>query len=232
MQLYANHRFGKLVQIQMLDSRQHRSPIACLGTEDNGGPGARCVTLFNAARTKLGKQQEEWMRSELTANHAQWNILAQGTPMAHVDMDPGDGVAYRRDSWDGYPAARQRFMDTLTETKATNPVVIDGDIHAFQVADLNRQANDVATPVIASELTTTSITSSGISQRQLDQRRAFNPNVLLSDSSKHGYLLLDINRERMRADLVTVDTIKQPDSARGLMASYVVENGKPGPVKA
>jgi alkaline phosphatase D len=232
MLLYANHRFGNLVQIQMLDSRQHRSPIACLGDEDEGPPGARCASLFNTTRTKLGKQQEEWLRTELTANHAHWNVLAQGTPMAHVDTDPGPGVAYRRDSWDGYPAARQRLMDTLSETNAANPVIIDGDIHAFQVASLNKQANDVATPLIASEFTTTSITSSGISQRQLDQRRSFNPNILLSDSSKHGYLLLDITRERVHADLVTVDTIKQPEAARGLMASYVVENGKPGPVQA
>jgi alkaline phosphatase D len=232
MLLYANHRFGNLVQIQMLDSRQHRSPAACLGDEDDGGPGARCASLFAAARTKLGKQQEEWLRKELAANHAHWNVIAQGTPMAHVDLDPGPGVAYRRDSWDGYPAARQRFLDMLAETKATNPVIIDGDIHAFQVANLNRQANDVATPIVASELTTTSITSSGISQRQLDLRRSFNPNVLLSDSSKHGYLLLDINRERIHTELVTVDTIKQPESARDLLASYVVENGNPGPVKA
>jgi alkaline phosphatase D len=232
MQLYASHHFGNLAQIQMLDSRQYRSPAACLGAEDDGGPGARCASLFDTARTNLGKQQEDWLRTELTTNHAQWNVMAQGTPMAHVDLDPGPGVAYRRDSWDGYPAARQRFLDSVAGTKASNPVIIDGDIHAFQVANLNKQANDITTPVIASELTTTSITSSGISQRQLDQRREQNPNVLLSDSSKHGYLLLDIDRKRILADLVTVDTIKQPDAARGLIASYVVENGKPGPVKA
>ena len=150
--------------------------------------------------------------------------------MAHVDLDPGPGVAYRRDSWDGYPAARQRLMDTLADTSVRNPVILDGDIHSFQIANLHRRANDITSPVIASEFTTSSITSGGISQRALDERRQANPNVLLSDSSRHGYLVMEFTRERAQSDLVTVDTIRQPQSPRGLLSRYIVENGKAGPI--
>jgi alkaline phosphatase D len=231
MQLHAQRSFGNLLNIHMLDSRQHRSPLACRGADDDGGPGARCASLFDSTRTKLGQQQETWLSGNLAKSSARWNVLAQGTPMAHVDLDPGEGVAYRRDSWDGYPAARQRLLDTLVNTKTNNPIIVDGDIHAFQVANLNAKANDPTSPIIASEFTTDSITSSGISQTRLDQNRQNNPNILFSDSRQRGYTLLDFSPHTMRADLVTVESIRTQDADRNLLASFVVENGKPGPVK-
>lgn len=230
LQLYAQRNFGRLVQINMLDSRQFRSPLGCRGGEDTGG-AASCKSLFDAARTKLGKQQEAWLNASLAKTTARWNILAQGTPMAHVDGDPGEGVAYRRDIWDGYPAARQRILDTLANAKVGNPIVLDGDIHAFQVANINRQANDLNTPVIASEFTTDSITSGGISQTRLDINRQLNPNLLYNYSGQRGYLRMDFTPTHTRADLITVETIKRRDAARNLHASFVVEDGKPGPVR-
>jgi alkaline phosphatase D len=186
--------------------------------------------VFDAAPTKLGKQQEAWLYAALGQSKARWNLLAQGTPMAHVDLDPGPGVAYRRDSWDGYPAARQRLLDAVVATQVSNPVVIDGDIHAFQVANLNKQANEIESRIVASEFTTTSITSSGVGQRALDERRKTNPNVLLSDATLHGYLLMEFKRDHTQTDLVTVDTIRQREAMRGVMARYIVENGKAGPI--
>jgi alkaline phosphatase D len=231
MQLYTQCNYGRLLQINMLDSRQYRSPLGCRGPEDTGG-NASCASLFDAARTKLGELQEHWLGASLANSRARWNVLAQGTPMAHVDGDPGEGIAYRRDIWDGYPAARQRLLDALANTKTSNPVVIDGDIHAFQVAQINRIANDLSSPVIASEFTTDSITSGGISQARLDQNRSINPNLLYSYSQHRGYLTLEFERDQVRADLVTVESIRDQNAGRNLLASFVVENGKPGPVKA
>jgi alkaline phosphatase D len=227
--LYREYKFGSLAQICMLDSRQYRSPQACL---DQEGPGASCPELFDKQRTKLGTEQERWLKTKMGGSRARWNLLACGTPMAHVDFDPGPGVAYRRDSWDGYPAARQRLMEAIIDTKLSNPVVLDGDIHAFQVANLHRQANDIASPVVASELTTTSISSPGISQAALDARRAINPNVLLSDARHRGYLRLDVRRGELSADLIAIDSIQTQQSPDHILASYAIEDGKAGPVKA
>lgn len=231
MLLYAQCNYGRLLQINMLDSRQYRSPLGCRGAEDTGG-SASCASLFDASRTKLGELQEHWLNTSLANSRAQWNVLAQGTPMAHVDGDPGEGFAYRRDIWDGYPAARQRLLDSLAATKTRNPIVVDGDIHAFQVANINRVANDLSSPIIASEFTTDSITSGGISQARLDQNRSINPNLLYSYSQRRGYLTLEFERDKVRADLVTVESIREQNAGRNSLASFVVENGKPGPVKA
>jgi alkaline phosphatase D len=228
MRLFAQSNFGRLIRINMLDSRQYRSPLACLG---DGGGGASCAAMFDAARTKLGNEQEAWLADSLRSTRARWNVLAQGTPMAHVDGDDGEGVSYRRDIWDGYPAARQRLLDTLANAKVSNPVVIDGDIHAFQVAQINRQANNLDSPVIASEFTTNSITSGGVGQARLDLNRKLNPNLLYNYSGHRGYLTMEFTAKNVRADLVTVDSIREKGAGRNLHASFVVENGSPGPVR-
>jgi alkaline phosphatase D len=227
MHLYASSTYGNLLQFHMLDSRQYRSPLICL---DDEGPGVHCAAIFDNTRTMLGKQQEAWLKSALVRRRTRWNVLAQGTPMAHADLDPGPGVGYRRDVWDGFPAARQRLLNTLVGLKVDNPVMINGDIHAFQVANINMRANDITSPVIASEFTTTSITSGGMSQRGFSERLKTNPNILLADGTRRGYLLLEFNHERAQADLITVDTIREPTATRGSMGRYVVENGKPGPI--
>ncbi len=232
MRLYADNTFGNLVHIQMLDTRQYRSPLGCLGEEDTGGPGARCAALFNEARTKVGREQESWMNRSLANSKARWNIVAQGTPMAHVDLDYGTGIAYRRDGWDGYPAARQRVLDMFADHKVSNPVVVDGDIHAFQVANLNRYADKLDSPIIASEFTADSITSGGGGPGRLEQNRLNNPNLLFNDNRLRGYLTLEFNAKELRANLVNVESIRQPDAARSLLASFIVEHGKPGPVKS
>ena len=113
-----------------------------------------------------------------------------------------------------------------------NPVVLSGDIHAFAVANLNRRAQDASSPIVASEFTTTSITSQPVAQKALDERRKENPSLLWLDGSRRGYLRLDITPERLRADLVAVDDVTRPVSSRSVQASYVVEAGRPGPQRA
>src|SRR4029450_4427576 len=138
---------------------------------------------------------------------AQWNVLAQGTVVAYVDEQPGPGERFWTDGWNGYPAARARLLDALATSRARNPVVPRGDIHAFAVANLNRVAANPDTPVVASEFTTTSITSQSVAQKALDARRGDNPSLLMLNGERRGYLRLDVTRERIQADLVAIDSV-------------------------
>jgi alkaline phosphatase D len=226
--LYGQYSFGSLLSIQMLDSRQYRSYRACVN--ERSDIGARCAELYDPQRSKLGMQQEAWLTQSLKKNRARWNVLAQGTPMAHMNLDSGGKRAYSRDAWDGYQAARQRLLDTIATQHVRNPVVIDGDHHAFLVAKLNRQAHRVDTPVLASEFTTTSISSPLYPQPLLDTRRRNNPNLLLADSHRHGYLLMELTNQQLQTQLITVDTVTRTDARRSVLASYIVPNGKPGPI--
>src|SRR6185503_19822874 len=112
--------------------------------------------------------------------------------------------------------------------KVSNPVVLSGDIHAFLVNDVNARATDVESPIVATELVTSSISSVAAAQQTFDAWRAENPNVLLARSDHRGYLRVAVEPQQLRADLVAVDDATRADSPTHVLASFDVENGKPG----
>jgi alkaline phosphatase D len=224
---YTTRAFGTLVNLIMLDGRQYRSTQAC-----EGGPLVLpCAELLAEERTMLGSAQEEWLKGALTGSRARWTLLGQQTLFAHVDESPDKEVRYWADNWNGYPAARARLVNFMAERKIRNPVVLSGDIHAFLVNDVNAHANDPASPIVATELVTSSISSNGRSQQDYDVWKPKNANVHLARSDTRGYLRLSVKQERLHADLVAVDDIKRDDSPTHVLAAYDIEDGKPGVVR-
>lgn len=228
MRLFTQRSFGQLASITMLDSRQYRSPLACTARARRNSRTANCEELFDIKRSKLGELQENWLGAQMLASRARWNLFPQGTIMAYVDEQPGPGEAFWNDSWNGYPAARLRFLEMLAQTRLANPVVLSGDIHAFLVSNLHRVPADPGSPGLATEFVTTSITSQGANQLKVDATRANNPAVLLANAERRGYVLLDIRPERLQADLIAMNSVTDRAAGRFVQASFVVENGKPG----
>jgi len=224
--LYTQRSFGDLVTLCMLDGRQYRSLQAC-----GGGDAAPCPELFAGQRTMLGAAQEEWLVATLGTSGTRWNLLGQQTLFAHFDQGDGDEHRYRVDSWNGYPAARARLVDFLATRRAANPVILSGDIHAFLVNDVNARADDLGSPIVATELVATSISSQGPRQQGFDSWRPKNPNVHLARSDQRGYLRLDVRPDRLHADLIGVDDVTRADSPTHVLASFDVADGTPGVVR-
>ena len=99
----------------------------------------------------LGAAQEAWLDRQFAASRAPWNIVAQQTLMAQLDVQPGEGQRFWTDGWDGYPAARRRLLESMAARRLANPVVIGGDVHMNFVADLKLDFDDAKSPVVASE---------------------------------------------------------------------------------
>jgi alkaline phosphatase D len=110
----------------------------------------------------------------------------------------------------------------------SNPVVLSGDIHAFLVNDVHAVAADHDSPVIATELVTSSISSQGAAQQALDRWRPENPNVQLARGHYRGYARVAVQPELLHADLVAVDDVARADSGVHVLAAFDVESGKPG----
>ena len=230
LRLYEQRSFGDLASIFMLDQRQYRSPQACPKKGRSGGNRVTdCPERVEPGRTMLGERQEHWLEAGLSSSETSWNLLGQGTVMTYIDELPGPGERFWTDNWNGYPAARQQLLETLSSTQAPNPVVLSGDIHAFLAAHLNQIPQQPDSPVVASEFATTSISSQATPQKSLDRRGRDNPNLLLLDGRYRGYLRLDLDRQRLRADMVAMDTVSRARSGSHVLASFVVENGVPGP---
>jgi alkaline phosphatase D len=235
MRLYASRSFGDLASIVLLDQRQYRAPEACPPLGRAGGhrvDESKCPELDDPSRTMLGGRQEAWVQGQLTSSQTRWNLLAQGTLMGHNNEAALPEHRYWTDAWNGYPAARERLMKFLSERKVANPVVLSGDIHAFVVSGLHLKAADLDSPIVAPEFVATSISSDAVPESYFETARKLNPNLLTATGEHRGYVRLDITPEHLRADLVSIDTVKTPDAGRSTLVSYVVEAGKPALVRA
>jgi len=193
-----------------------------------------CPTLLDARRTMLGAEQEAWLEQGLETSGARWNVLAQQTLMApSSQLPPGDpsGGRFWTDGWDGYPAARRRLLDTLVRTKASNPLVLGGDVHTFYASELRADVErpvSTTNPVVATEFTGTSITSDSRPQQRTSQYVAMNPHIRYGRSDRRGYMLVELTPNETRTRFLGIDDVKDPKTIQRELAAFRVAHGRPG----
>ena len=234
--LYTRLGFGNLANFHVLDDRQYRSPQAC-PRPGRGGSNtvdvADCAEIADPMRTMLGATQEKWLEAGLDASKAKWNILAQQTTMAQLDQKSGPGRRAWTDGWDGYPAARKKLIDFIAERKVANPVVIGGDVHMFFANDIKRDFDNPNSQTVASEFVGTGITSqASFTQDMLNRFLPENPHVKLADNRFRGYARMEVTQQQIVTDLRALDSVRESGAACSTLATFVVEDGKPGPQRA
>jgi len=238
MRIYQRYDWGKLARFHVLDDRQYRAYLAC---EPKGRGGSSsvllrsCPALSARNRSMLGREQEQWLAQGLSSSQARWNILAQQTLMAQNSQLPilkeGDG-RFWTDGWDGYPAARQQLMDTLHTSRASNPLVLSGDVHSFFASELTRnptRPRSAGNPVIATEFCSTSITSPSRPQTRTEQYLKMNPAIKYGRSDQRGFMLLTITPASTSAYFLALADVHNSASPIARAASFTVQNGQPRP---
>ncbi|MCI0393852.1 MAG: alkaline phosphatase D family protein, partial [Chloroflexi bacterium] len=213
MRIHTHLDWGLAARFYLLDTRQYRSWQACPRKGRRGGSNTvdieQCPRLPAPGRSMLGRAQERWLEQALGESRAAWNLVAQTTSMAQFDTRPGPGRRAWTDGWDGYPAARQRFLDFVSGRRIANPVVLGGDVHSFNVNQLKLDFDDPASPVVASEFVCTSITSQAWAQERLNQYLPDNPHMLHSDSRFRGYARAEVGAKRMQVDLRARESVQR-----------------------
>ena len=227
--LYRRLQYGSLANFLVLDGRQYRSDQPC-----GDGIKAPCEEFMRGRRTMLGATQERWLLRELQASHSEWNILANQVRMTVVDQMPGPGELYSMDQWAAYDDARRRLIGGLLDSKVLNPVVITGDIHSNWVGDLKLDYRELRSPVVATELIGTSITSGGDghdSDPAVESYLSENPQIKLYNSQR-GYVRCEVTRESLTADFRVVQKVTVPESPISTRARFITQNGRPGAQRA
>ena len=236
MRVYDRFTFGDLIEISLLDGRQYRSREACYRAPNKGGghleTNAGCPERLDPGRTMIGFDQEAWLYSNLAHSKAQWNLIAQDVLMAQL-REKQDGVdAFWTDDWDGYPANRARLLQHIHDSKVANPVVASGDIHSFFANDLKLDFDDTTSPIVATEFVGTSISSYGPPYDPIKQALPDNPHVHFFESRRRGYVVVDLQRDKMQVQMRAVSDAHDPKAGIETLKSYVVESGRPGVVEA
>jgi alkaline phosphatase D len=226
--LYSQQRFGRLASIVLIDDRQYRDDHAC---NTGGKLGSStidpqtCAIWDDPKRTLLGAAQEQWLDGVLAQPGATWTIFGQQTLFGQRDFKPGEGRLLWNDGWDGYPAARKRFTDTLQRRSVANPVLLGGDVHENWVGHVKA---DYAKPDSASvgiELCGTSVTSRSAGNSRIAPVLAENPHFIFADSDRKGYGVVEFTPQRLSARLRVVDDVTRRDTRIETLASFTAAAG-------
>lgn len=235
MQIRRSIDIGRLLRLNIPDTRQFRdTETPCANSSDPtfafGVYERNCAAVNDPRRSMLGAEQEAWLSRRLQHSEATWNIIATTVKMTPFDMQH-HGELYRYlQSWDGYPAERNRLLDRIVEAGTHNPVSLSGDIHSFLVSRVVRNVGDHPRNAPMTELVGTSISSLWPEPLAAPMRNALsdNPHVNYFDSEKRGYLRCTFTPDECLADLRTISSALQPSGLVGTSARFVIHNGLTG----
>ena len=222
--IYRRLRFGDLMDVSVVDTRQHRTDQPC-----GDGIKPRCEDAYSEDATMFGSEQEEWLFDGLAASASRWNVIANQVPVGEIDNVPGPEGTYSMDRWDGYVAARRRFLEFVRD-HASDVVVLTGDVHANWVADLKPDFADGAAAPVATEFICTSLSSGGDGADESDFGRrglAANPHMRFFNGQR-GYVRCTVGRDLWTSDYRVVEYVSRPGAPITTRAAFVVERGRTG----
>lgn len=239
LQLYRSVRWGKHVEIVLLDERYYRDddviPEGPIDTavghiEQNSAFGARTFVIkdpFDAREaaklpTMLGAAQRAWATTTLHGSTATWKVVASPVVMAQMVLDL-TGFAqlpeqfrqryyFKTDQWDGYRSERRALLEACADID--DLVVLAGDLHGFYASELYADFDAPGEP-IAVEYAAGAISAATV-EAQLDAVVAGTP--LLK-----GLGLAELIPEFDRNLLATNSHIQYAESTRNGLA--IVEFG-------
>lgn len=117
--LYRKQRWGKHLEVFLLDTRQSRDP-----NKDEDSP--------DDPKSMLGKRQLAWLKDGLTTSDATWKIIVSSVPLSIPTGHPPENG---RDGWasgDGNTGFEQELLGLfrhLRDKRVRNIVFIAADVH-------------------------------------------------------------------------------------------------------
>ena len=234
LQLYRRLAFGRLLALHVLDTRQYRSHRWPEGCDVNELVDGYCPSALDPARTIQGPAQRAWLLDGLGSSSSRWNVLANQVPFAPSDTNADPEMrTFGGEKWDGYPLDRQAVLDRIAARRLSNTIILTGDAHRNFVSDVPPDRVRLDAPPVATEFGGTSISSGGDRvPRTTFGGDANNPHLRFRDNH-HGYVRCTVTADAWRADYRTVPEVTRPDDGGiGTVASFVVEQGRPGAQRA
>jgi len=164
-----------------------------------------------------------WLRLGMRlTNQFQWEF-AQRT--AH-------GVPMNIDSWDGFPADRERFY-AMARAANADFIVLTGDTHNMWTCDLKdadgeRRGTEFGVTSVTSPSPYETVNAPGLDFGAMMEER--NEEILFNNVTLKGYLTLTLTRGEAVAEHVAVSTIKSRDFTAETVNRWRVRPALGGPV--
>ena len=218
--IYTSWNVGNLARFVILETRTNRtSPEA--PTE---------------SRSQLGPTQRSWLKEQIESCDSRWIFLlspSMMTPIWSQDLDPLARSALAtlkvinsemsgpfHDLWDCYEVEREFVRELLLST-STQPVVISGDVHFSVESVFCKGAAEVP------EWTIPSVTSQNLDDKRswpLRTESIASERAVLAthsdwkwcDFDNHGFLLLEVDRDRSRGEWRFFGDVRKSDQEQSI----------------
>ena len=236
--VFRDVRLGGLADIMLLDIRSRRDEPA------------RDPEMSEPGRTMLGAEQRDWLLRGLDASDSAWRIVVSPsvftrtwcespaqplhTTLAKLKLIDEDDEGPDHDQWDGYPVERAALTGHLRERGIEDVVFLSADIHVSVAAEVVDEAS--GRPV-AVELTAPSLTSQNLDEklgvaprdpailRSEEAYVAAHDHVGWCEMASHGYVVIDIDADRIRSEWWHVDTVLERTGGVSLAAAFETPRG-------
>jgi alkaline phosphatase D len=230
LRIFRRFDFGRLVRLNVLDTRQYRTDQPGAFPGDFGLAEAGTA---NTGGTLTGADQESWLRAGLDHSPARWNVVAQQVMMSRIKFpnptgNPVPPIVANLDQWDGYAPQRTRLLTHLAAARVSNPVILAGDIHSTWFSELRTDFDRPDLAPVAVEFTATSVSSDfpiAFDAPLKALNPTLNPHVRYFDGSRRGYLRCTVTQSAWHTDVRRVETIDVRRTPVTTSAAYVVESG-------
>lgn len=187
--LYRTVRYGKDVELFILDTRQYRSRNA-----DQDGP----------AKTMLGVAQLQWLLEGLAHSAATWKVIVSSVPLS---IPKGGGASVPgNDGWaggtdrTGFQRERQVIVDAILAHKMKHIVFLGGDVHWAQANAYDPNGDGVPDfhEFIAGPL------SAGTG-RLTDQSLSLRPTTFIHEAGYYNFGMVDATADSFHVQIVDAD---------------------------
>ena len=228
-------RWGDLVDLSLLDTRQYRDPHI-------DGPDGRPVLVgstvdppmsgvHSVGRTILGDDQRRWFLDGLGAaqdDGVTWKLVGNQvmiSPIRLVDLDEPAlralrpdlpehaGIYANFDDWSGYMWERDQVTEHLRSEGIANVGFLTGDIHSFWQSKVQADYDEPFSQAVAQEFVCGSVSSRGfdyvgdLAAPVATQLRQLHPGFRYVDLVRRGFGLVECTPQRASVEYHTVDAM-------------------------
>lgn len=198
--VYRSLELGTLARMLLLDARMDgRAP-----------PPLDTAEWMAADRRLVSEAQEGWIADACAQADVTYTVLGNQVVLAPF------AALENLDAWDGFPVQRDRVLAAIAMAPSM-PVVMTGDTHGSLALDLPGPAYDAATQAgaIGVEWGAPALCSPHFTGEASRARETMlleaTPHLRFTEQEKKGYVLLDLDRERARAEWWLIEDATRAD---------------------
>lgn len=193
--IYRSYRWGRDVELFLLDARSYRSPNDLPDVADND-------------KTLLGREQREWLLQGLLSSDATWKIVSSDVPLSIPTGSRAelygrdafaDGTAPDYSSRTGFESELETILRALDQADVANVVFVATDVHFAMSLRYEPDVDGDGDRLLFHELVSGPLSAVRLTPVAPDP--TFRPAILYAEGDLFNFSFVRVDGDRLVADV-------------------------------